>query len=92
MNKIMCKAALAAMMALGAVAVTSAPASARVVCNANGDCWHTDARVNYGPKIVLQSHPDDWYFHQKWENDQKRHWRDMHEGRGYYMNGVWVAR
>ena len=83
-------AALAAVVGLGALGVASA-ASARVVCNASGDCWHTDSRAVY-PHVVLQSHPDDWYFHQKWDNDPKRHWREMHEGRGYYENGVWVSR
>jgi hypothetical protein len=39
---------------------------------------------------VLQSHSDDWYFHQKWEQDKKRHWREHHEGRGYYDNGTWT--
>ncbi|HLZ75522.1 hypothetical protein [Phenylobacterium sp.] len=83
-------AALAAVVGLGALGVAST-ASARIVCNASGDCWHTDSRAAY-PHVVLQSHPDDWYFHQKWDNDQKRHWREMHEGRGYYENGVWVSR
>ena len=37
-------------------------------------------------------HPDDWYFHRHWDNDRQYHWREYHEGRGYYENGVWVPR
>jgi hypothetical protein len=91
-NRILTRTALAAAMTFGALAITSAPASARVVCNASGDCWHTDNRVNYGPKVRLQTYPDSWYFHQKWADDKQRHWRDHHDGRGYYDQGVWVGR
>lgn len=91
MKKTLTLAAIAATLAIGGVVATAGTASARVVCNAAGDCWHTDSRAVY-PHVVLQSHPDDWYFHQKWDNDPKRHWRENHEGRGYYENGVWVTR
>ena len=35
-------AATAALLSLGFVAMSSGPVAARVVCNAEGDCWHTD--------------------------------------------------
>ena len=89
MKSISTKAAVGALIALGALALAGG-ASARVVCNAQGDCWHTDHKTNYG--IRLEVHPDDWYFHQKWDQNQNRHWRDYHEGHGYYANGGWVAR
>ncbi len=38
---------LAAMTIAGAVIATTAPASAYVVCNREGDCWHTEARYRY---------------------------------------------
>jgi hypothetical protein len=82
-------AALAAVIGVGGLAVSAGAASAHVVCNAEGDCWHVDNRVVY-PGITLQYHPDDWYFHQHW--DDHHHWRDMHEGRGYYSHGAWVPR
>lgn len=84
-------AALAAVIGIGGLALTAGTASARVVCNAEGDCWHTDSRATY-PHVVLQSHNDDWYFHQKWDQNNQRHWRDTHDGRGYYAHGVWVPR
>jgi hypothetical protein len=83
-------AALATVIGIGALAAAGA-ASARIVCNAEGDCWHVDNRVTY-PHVVLRSHPDDWYFHQHWDSDREHHWRDYHEGRGYYEHGVWVPR
>lgn len=83
-------AALAAVIGIGGLALTAGTASARVVCNAEGDCWHTDRRVDYGPDARLTYHPDDWYFHQHW--DANHHWRDYHEGRGFYRGGVWVPR
>ena len=89
MKSIWIKAAAGAVFAMGALALAGS-ASARVVCNAQGDCWHTDSRANYGQRF--QSHPDDWYFHQKWDQGQQRHWRDSHDGGGYYANGVWVSR
>jgi hypothetical protein len=90
MTSISKTAAVGALIAAGALVLVAGSASARVVCNAQGDCWHTDDRATYGQH--LQAHPDDWYFHQKWDQDQKRHWREHQEGHGYYANGVWVRR
>jgi hypothetical protein len=83
-------AALAAAIGIGALA-TAGAASARIVCNADGDCWHTDARIVV-PGVRFTYHPDDWYFHRHWDRDRDHHWRDYHEGRGYYEHGAWVPR
>ena len=83
-------AALCTLMTTGALVATVAPASAYVTCNREGDCWHSDARPRV-PGVRLDIHPDDWYFHQKWEGDRDHHYRDYHEGRGYYKGGVWVT-
>ena len=82
-------AAVALLMGAGALVATAAPASARVVCNSFGDCWHTET-VPVAPGIRFESHPDDWYFHQRWEGGNRRY-RDYHEGRGYYRSGVWIT-
>jgi hypothetical protein len=76
---------------LGAAALVAAtaPVSARMVCNAEGDCWHTDSRPVV-PGVRFEAHPDDWYFHQHWDGGD-RHYRDYHEGRGYYKGGVWIT-
>ena len=83
-GKLLATAAIAAGIGLAA----TAPASAYVACNKDGDCWHTDSRVTV-PGITFDYHPDDWYFHQHWDAD--RHFRDYHPGRGYYRGGVWVT-
>ena len=67
----------------------AAPASAYVTCNREGDCWHTDTRVRV-PGVTFDYHPDDWYFHRHWDADHDHHWREYHEGHGYWRNGVWI--
>ena len=69
---------------------TVGSASAYVACNRDGDCWHTDARV-HAPGVTFDFHPDDWYFHRSWDNDRDHHWREYHEGHGYWRNGVWIT-
>lgn len=64
-------------------------ASAYVVCNREGDCWHSDARVRV-PGARFDYHPDDWYFHRHWDDDRDHHWREYHDGRGYWRGGVWI--
>jgi hypothetical protein len=77
-------AASTAFLAVGATA-----AQAYVACNADGDCWHTDAQYT-APGVTFNYHPDDWYFHRHWD-DGHYHWHDYHEGRGYWRGGVWVT-
>jgi len=76
--------------AIAALGAATTGASAYVVCNREGDCWHTEARVRV-PGVTFESHPDDWYFHRHWEGDREHHWREYHEGRGYWRGGVWVT-
>jgi hypothetical protein len=78
----------AASLSLAGLAATTSSASAYIACNRDGDCWHTDSRVR-APGVRFDFHPDDWYFHQHW--DANRHFRDYHEGRGYWRGGVWVT-
>ena len=78
---------LVAALSAGALVAVSSSASAYVVCNRDGDCWHTDSRYRY-PGAGYSWHPDNWYFHQTW-NDQRKY-RDYHNERGYYKGGVWL--
>jgi hypothetical protein len=91
MKRALSTASVAALIATGTIAATTGIASARVVCNAEGDCWHTDQNYRYGPDVHAQYHPDSWYFHNDWDHDQNHHWRGHHEGRGYWHSGVWVT-
>jgi hypothetical protein len=81
------KMMLASAMACAA-ALCATPASAAVVCNDEGDCWHVKGRAEYKPELKLRVYNDDW----KWadhEHDKYR-WRE-HEGRGYWRGGVWIG-
>jgi hypothetical protein len=77
------------LMGTAVLVATAGTASARMVCNSMGECWHTDEHPRYPAELGIQVHPDDWYFHQTWNGD--RHYRDFHEGRGYYRNGLWIT-
>jgi hypothetical protein len=84
-------ASAAVLIATGFAAAIPTAASAAVVCNRDGDCWHSDRNYRYPREMPLERHPDHWYFHQNWSESRDRHWRDYHEGRGYYRGGVWVT-
>jgi hypothetical protein len=81
----------------GALIGLATSASAYVVCNNMGDCWHTDQRYDYGrPGVRFETHPDDWYFHRTWSDRDRWRWRTYHEGRGYWgrdggRDGVWIT-
>jgi hypothetical protein len=88
MKKLLLTGVTAAVLAIGGLAAASSAASAYVVCNADGDCWHTETHYTY-PNAGYVYHPDDWYFHQTW--DDQHHFRDYHRGRGYWRGGAWVT-
>ena len=89
-KKILSTTAVAMLFGIGALVATSVTASARVVCNQYGDCWHTDRHYHYGRDVKAEFHPDSWYFHQDWTTQKERHWRDHHDDRGYYKSGIWI--
>jgi hypothetical protein len=87
-HKILAAAATAA----GLTLAFAAPASAYIVCNREGDCWHTDSRYARQPGVTFSYHPDDWYFHRDWDRDRDMRWRsERHDGRGYWRGGVWIT-
>jgi hypothetical protein len=65
-------------------------ASAYVVCNRAGDCWHTDTRVHF-PGVRLTFHPDAWWDHHK--TDSHFNWHEVDGGHdwhhGYWDHGTW---
>jgi hypothetical protein len=89
LKKMLLTASTATPLGLGGLAASSVAANAYVACNRDGDCWHTEARVR-APGVRFDYHPDHWYFHQRWDGGD-RHYRDYHEGRGYYRGGVWIG-
>jgi hypothetical protein len=74
--------------AIGAIGLAFAAtgASAAVVCNAEGDCWHAKQKYNYHPDWGVTVYDDDW----KWPEGGNYRWRE-HEGRGYWNKGVWIG-
>jgi hypothetical protein len=74
----------ACLAVLGFIALT-ASASAAVVCNDEGDCWRSRERLDYPPRAHVQIYGDDYAIGPKY------HWREAHEGHGYYRGGVWIG-
>ena len=75
--------ALAGLVGASAIAMTTS-ANARIVCNEEGDCWHTQTVYVYPPTLGLTIHENDW----KWKEGEKRRWRE-HEGKGYWKGDRW---
>lgn len=76
---------LAGTLAIAGLSIANSGASARVVCNDDGDCWRVQTQYDYPPGVRLEFHGDDY----RWGDHEKRRWRD-HDGRGYWQNGIWV--
>jgi hypothetical protein len=79
------KVAFAAVMGASALALTATDASARIVCNAEGECWHVRNNYVYRPELGLVIHEDNW----QWGPTEHYRWHE-HHGRGYWHNGLWV--
>ena len=73
---------------LGALIATADVASARIVCNAYGDCWRTREVYTYNPAWGLRIYDDNWRWHAR--DNARYRWRDYN--RGYYgRGGVWIT-
>jgi hypothetical protein len=79
------KLAAAAVLGASALVLTATSASAVIVCNGEGQCWHTHRAYTYRPEFGLVVHPDGW----RWGPGEHYVWHE-HVGRGYWHNGVWV--
>jgi hypothetical protein len=80
------KLAAAAALSAGLLGVSTAGASASIVCNRDGDCWHVRDHYDYRPEFGLTVYPDTW----RWGERDHYRWRE-HHGRGYWRSGVWVT-
>ena len=80
------KLAVAAIVGAGAMALSVGVASAEVVCNAEGECWHTHRHYDYHTEWGLTVHPDEW----AWGPNDHYRWHE-HHGRGYWHNGIWIS-
>jgi hypothetical protein len=80
------KMAFASMIGAGALTLSVASASAAIVCNGAGECWHAQGRYAYPREAGVVVHPDNW----RWAANDHYRWNE-HEGRGYWRGGRWVA-
>ena len=79
------KLALIPAAALALLGLSSLSASARIVCNEGGDCWHVHDDYAYPPSAGVVIHPDDW----RWKEGEHYTWRE-HPGRGYWHGDAWA--
>jgi hypothetical protein len=82
------KVAMSVLFAAGALAITASTASAEIVCNAEGECWHVHRHWGYHPGWGLVVHPDGWV----WGPGERYVWREPPQGgpRGYWHSGIWI--
>lgn len=80
------KIAAAAALAISALSLTATTASAAIVCNREGYCWHVRRPWAYRPEWGVVVHPNNW----RWGPTEHFVWRE-HPGRGYWRNGVWIT-
>ena len=84
--KLSTKFGLGAAMAVGILAAGATTASAAIVCNGEGACWHVKRSYHYKPEFGITVHPNNW----RWGANDHYSWRE-HGGRGYWRNGAWVT-
>ena len=80
---------VAILIGAGALVVTTVDASARTVCNSNGECWQTTHRYRTYPSVLgIHFYSNRWA--RRHHHDSKYQWRDRPtDDRGYYDNGTW---
>ena len=79
----------AMLVAASTLAISATTASAHVVCNEEGDCWHVKTKHEYKPEFGVRIYADDW----KWGDTEskKYRWREHDgDGRGYWRKGIWL--
>jgi hypothetical protein len=81
------KIAIAAAAAALSLVTLATSASAAIVCNRDGDCWHVKGKYAYDSGWGLTVHPNNW----RWGRADKFRWREpAREERGYWRGGVWI--
>jgi hypothetical protein len=84
LKTVLATGALGAVVAIGALAVTTTSASAYVACNRH-DCWHVATKPVYPVSFGIQFYPDTW----RGYRGRGYHYWGNHPGRGYYDHGRW---
>ena len=73
-----------ALSGFGLLGLSSLNASAAIVCNDAGDCWHAHETYTYPPTARVEIHPDNWH----WDKGQHFVFKE-HPGRGYWKGKDW---
>ena len=81
--KVLGKALMCAAAGAGLLALSSAGASAAIVCSGRV-CWHTHESYSYPRHARVVVHEDNWRWH-----GHGYSWRE-HEGRGYWRGSRWT--
>jgi len=81
------KGVLGAFAGAAALIALSASASAYVVCNDHGDCWHSGVKYEY-PDVKVVYYEDSW----DWKAHHD-HWHDTSGDYGYWDSekNAWVT-
>jgi uncharacterized protein YraI len=90
MKKTLTSVALAGVLGAAALALTATSASAYVVCNEGGDCWHVKDQYTYPAGMGVVVHDDKWNWDAEHDTRVKYRWHE-HEGRGYWRDNTWVT-
>lgn len=77
--------ALGAALAAASLAASASTASAYVVCNQAGECWHAHDRYDYPATAGVVVHDDGWVF----DRPGFYRWAKDRPGRGYWYHGHW---
>ena len=86
MKNLLKTGAVSALLGMSALGLFSTTASAAIVCNNEGECWHVRTAYTYRPEFGVVVHPNTW----RWGPTERFVWRE-HAGRGYWRNGVWIT-
>lgn len=85
--KLIIKGALGAVAGAAALVALTTSASAYVVCNERGDCWHSSVKYEY-PEVKVVYYDDSW----DWKAHHY-HWHDVSGDYGYWDSekNAWVT-
>ena len=79
------KAVISAAIAFGFLTGSVMSASAEIVCNDEGVCWHTHNPYYYPPEARVKVHENEWH----WSPNEHYTFRE-HAGRGYWSGDNWI--
>ena len=80
------KAITSAVLVVGTLAVLAISASADIICNNEGVCWHTHNPYDYPPEAHVTIHDNNWH----WGPNEHYTFRE-HAGRGYWSGDTWIG-